>query len=487
MVLLTDILYGVRIQEVSGSTKVAIEAVEFDSRKVKSFTLFVAVAGSRSDGHDFVEQAIKDGAIAVICEKLPDHRHDHVTYVRVDSSSKALGICASNFYDNPSEKIQLIGITGTNGKTTCVTLLHNLSTALGYKAGLISTVVNLIGKEAIPATHTTPDAVGLNALLAQMVEAGCEFCFMEVSSHAVDQNRIAGLNFRIAAFTNISRDHLDYHETFDKYIHAKKSFFDSLNASSVALYNMDDQHGETMVEDCPAKLVSFGLNGVADLRAKILENQFSGLVLNIDNSELWTKLIGGFNAYNLLTVYGIALNLGWEKLAVLTELSKLDSVEGRFQYLKTENNITAIVDYAHTPDALENVLKTIKDIRTGNEKVYTVVGCGGDRDKGKRPLMAQIAAQLSDQVILTSDNPRSEDPEIIIQEMLAGVEITDKRKTLCITNRKEAIRTACTMAISGDIVLVAGKGHEKYQIIKDETFPFDDMEIVSETLKMMDK
>jgi len=487
MRLLTDILYGVRLQEVAGSTNVGIESIVFDSRKVTNYTLFVAVKGTVSDGHEYIQTAIKNGAVAIVCEVFPSVLEEHITYIKVQNSAEALGVCASNYFDNPSEEITLIGITGTNGKTTCATLLHSLAQALGFKAGLLSTVVNLIGTEKVESTHTTPDSVGLNLLLRQMVDAGCDYCFMEVSSHAVDQSRITGLKFSGSAFTNISRDHLDYHKTFDHYIHAKKRFFDGLNSEAFAIYNMDDKHGDTMVQDTSAKQISYGLNTVADLKAKVLENQFSGLVLMLENTELWTKLIGGFNAYNLLVVYGVALQLGWDEMTVLTAMSNLESVEGRFQYTKTPGGVTAIVDYAHTPDALENVLKTIAEIRTGNEKVFTIVGCGGDRDKGKRPLMAAIACKMSNQVVLTSDNPRSEDPETIIEDMIAGVDISDKRKVLSITNRKEAIKTACAMAQSGDILLIAGKGHEKYQIIKGETFPFDDMEVVNETLKMLDK
>ncbi len=487
MKLLTDILYGVSIREVAGPTNVAVESVVFDSRQVTSYTLFVAVKGTMVDGHQYIDQAIKSGAIAVVCEEMPEEIQSHVTYVKVENSAEALGVCAANYYDNPSDELKLIGVTGTNGKTTCTTILHALGTRLGYKCGLISTVVNKIGNEEIKATHTTPDAVGLNKLLAEMLEAGCDYCFMEVSSHAVDQHRIAGVNFSGAAFTNLSRDHLDYHGTIEHYIQAKKTFFDQLKSSAFAVTNMDDLHGEVMIEDTRARCVSYGLNGVADVKGKILENQFSGLVLNIDNNELWSKLIGKFNAYNLLLVYSIAMELDWDKLQVLTIMSEIESVDGRFEYIKTPNNITAIVDYAHTPDALENVLKTIADIRTGNEQVITVVGCGGDRDKGKRPMMAEIACKMSNKVVLTSDNPRSEDPDQIIQDMMTGVDASEKRKVLCITNRKEGIRTACSLANDGDILLIAGKGHEKYQIIKDEVLPFDDMAVLSETLKMMEK
>ena len=484
---MTDILYGVRIQEVLGPTNIAIEGIEFDSRKASGYTLFVAVRGTVSDGHDFIDQAIKNGAITIVCEVIPTEPKDHVTYVKVANSAIALGICAANFYDNPSEKLQLVGITGTNGKTTTATLLHRLAMRLSRKSGLLSTVVNMVGDQEVPATHTTPDAVGLNKLLNDMVEAGCKYCFMEVSSHAVDQHRIAGLKFAGAVFTNITHDHLDYHKTFDNYIAAKKQFFDGLSGDAFALYNGDDPHGETMIQDTRAKKRSFGLSGLSDYKAKILENQFSGLVLNIDGNELWAKLIGAFNAFNLLAVYGVAMELGFDKINTLTALSNVNSVEGRFEFVKSKGNITAIVDYAHTPDALGNVLKTIEGIRTGNEMVIVVVGCGGDRDKDKRPVMAEIACKYGDQVILTSDNPRSEDPEMIIQDMVKGVSIPDKRKVLSITNRKEAIKTACSMAHPADILLIAGKGHEKYQEINGEILPFDDFKIVNETLKMLDK
>lgn len=487
MKLLKDILYGVNIQQVVGVTNVAVESIVFDSRKVVRHSLFVAVNGTVVDGHDYIDAAIEKGAVTVLCERLPENLKDHVSYVRVPNSAKALGTCASNFFDNPSENLKLIGVTGTNGKTTCVTMLHNLGQHLGYMCGMLSTVVNKIGDRAVEATHTTPDAVELNRLLAEMVAEGCEYCFMEVSSHAVAQYRIEGLEFKVAGFTNLSRDHLDYHETMEKYVEAKKAFFDGLKTSATALYNMDDLHGDVMVSDTKAHQYSYGLNGVADYKAKVLENQFSGLVLSIDNSELWSKLIGGFNAYNLLLIYAVADVLAWDKFEVLTALSAIDTAEGRFQYIKSEENITGIVDYAHTPDALENVLKTIAEIRTGNEKVITIVGCGGDRDKGKRPMMAEIACKYSDQVILTSDNPRSEDPDAIIADMMTGVDVPSKRKVLSITNRKEAIRTACSLAQENDILLVAGKGHEKYQIIKDEVLPFDDMEVLNESLKPLNK
>lgn len=485
MKLLKDILYKAGIEEVTGSTNVAIEKVCFDSRKVGKLSLFVAVKGTQVDGHDFIDGAIKDGAVAVVCEQLPKQLNSKVTYVKVLSCSKALGIIASNFYENPSEKIKLVGVTGTNGKTTTATLLYALFKSLGYKVGLLSTVRNMIGNEEIVASHTTPDALQLNALLMEMVGKGCSYCFMEVSSHAVDQNRIAGLHFKGAVFTNITHDHLDYHKTFDAYIKAKKGFFDSLQEDAFALVNADDPNGLIMLQNCKAKHNTYALKTMADFKCRIIENQFDGLVLNIDNNDVWTKLIGSFNAYNLLTIYAVSILLGRDKMDVLTSLSKLTSVEGRFQYFKTENGITGIVDYAHTPDALKNVLKTINDIRTGNEKVISVVGCGGDRDADKRPKMAGIACELSTKVVFTSDNPRSEDPQAIIQDMEKGVEPQHFKKTISITDRREAIKAACAMATEGDIVLVAGKGHEKYQEIKGERHPFDDMETLKEMLKMI--
>lgn len=487
MRLLKDILYGVRIGQVVGSTNIAIDGIAYDSRKVVQFGMFVAIPGTQVDGHDYISQAISDGAIAILCEHLPSELKEGVAYIQTQDTAHALGVVAANFYDNPSEQMKLVGVTGTNGKTTSVTLLYNLFRMMGHKVGLISTVVNKIHTEEVPATHTTPNALDLNKLLAEMTEKGCTHCFMEVSSHAVDQQRIAGVKFAGAIFTNITHDHLDYHQTFDNYIAAKKAFFDGLSSEAFALTNADQAHGETMVADTPAKIRTYGLHSVADFKAKILENQFSGLHLNIDGQDLFTKLIGGFNAYNILAAYATAVELGEDKLDVLTTISSLHSVEGRFEHMTSATGVTGIVDYAHTPDALENVLKTIKDIRTGNELVITIVGCGGDRDKAKRPLMANIACQFSDQVILTSDNPRSEDPEKIIEDMRSGVEPIDFKKTVAITNRKEAIRMACSMAHPGDILLIAGKGHEKYQEIKGEILPFDDMEVLNETLTTLEK
>lgn len=487
MKLLKDILYKTGIEDVIGSTQVAIEKISFDSRQIEKFSLFVAVSGTVVDGHQFIEQTIDDGAVAIICEEFPKEIRENVTYVKVKSSSEALGVVASNFYDNPSTEIKLVGVTGTNGKTTTATLLHDLFINLGYKSGLLSTVVNKIGTKNLASTHTTPDAIQLNALLRKMINDGCEYCFMEVSSHAIHQNRIAGLSFTGAVFTNISHDHLDYHKTFKEYILAKKMFFDHLPETAFALVNKDDKNGTVMMQNTVASKYTYALKSMADYSCKVLESDFSGMLLNIDSSEVWTKLIGGFNAYNLLAIYATAIQLKQDKLDVLRVMSSLVSVDGRFEYVKSENNVAGIVDYAHTPDALKNVLKTISDIRTGNEKVITLVGCGGDRDKEKRPVMAKIACELSDQIILTSDNPRSENPDDIIKDMRQGVEAIHFKKVLAITNREEAIRTACSLSENGDIILVAGKGHEKYQEINGEKLPFDDMQILRETFELMRK
>ena len=487
MKLLKDILYKAGLIEVVGSTNVAIMSITFDSRKIEKDSLFVAVKGTLSDGHKYIDDTISKGAIAILCEEIPQNINEKITYIKVKDTTVALGIIAGNFYDNPSETIKLVGVTGTNGKTTTVTLLFNLFKKLGYKVGLLSTVKNQINNDVIPATHTTPDAIQLNALLRQMVDKGCTHCFMEVSSHAVVQNRISGIHFVGGVFSNITHDHLDYHKTFGEYIKAKKRFFDQLGSDAFALTNKDDANGEVMLQNTKATRKTYSLRSMADFKCKVVENQFSGLLLNIDNNEVWTKLIGSFNAYNLLAVYATAILLKEDKTNVLTTLSSLSSVEGRFQYVRTDNGIIGIVDYAHTPDALVNVLKTIADIRTGNEQVITVVGCGGDRDSAKRPVMAKIACDLSNKVILTSDNPRSEDPETIIKEMQAGVDAVNNKKTISITDRREAIKTACSYAKQGDIVLVAGKGHEKYQEIKGVKHDFDDMLVLQENLKLFEK
>lgn len=483
--LLSDILYKARIEEVIGSTHVAISSVTFDSRKVKKDTLFVATRGTATDGHKFIDMAIEAGAAAIVCEDMPENRKENVAYVKVTDSTHALGFIACNFFDNPSQKIKLVGVTGTNGKTTTVTLLFNLFRTLGYSVGLLSTVENKINNTVIPASHTTPDALALNELLAAMVEQGCDYAFMEVSSHAVVQNRIAGIQFTGAVFTNITHDHLDYHKTFDEYIKAKKRFFDALPEEAFAITNKDDKNGMVMLQNTKAHKYSYSLKNVADYKCKIIENHLNGLLLSINNQEVWVKLIGTFNAYNVLAVYAVAHLLKQDVINILTTLSNLNSVEGRFQYVKSAGGVIGIVDYAHTPDALKNVLETIKDIRTGDEQVITLVGCGGDRDAAKRPVMANIACQYSNKVILTSDNPRSEDPEEILNQMQAGVDVLDVKKTLRISDRKEAIKTACSLAKKGDIILIAGKGHEKYQEIKGVKHPFDDMEILKEMIKTL--
>ena len=483
MKLLKEILYKTHIEQVSGSTSVNISDIAFDSRKVSEWTLFVAVRGTLTDGHEFISKAIDNGAIAIVCEEMPANLIPTITYVKVKDSSHALAIICNNFYDDPSSKLKLIGVTGTNGKTTSVTLLHSLFTQLGFKCGMLSTVKNLIGNEVIAATHTTPDPLQLNQLLVRMVDEDCEYCFMEVSSHAVVQKRIEGLHFHGGLFTNITRDHLDYHKTFDEYIKAKKGFFDRLTEGAFALINADDKNSQIMVQNTKSTVRTFAQKNVADFKVKILENNFSGLLLNIDGNDVLCSLIGSFNASNLLGAYAVAIMCNQEKLDVLTALSSLKAPEGRFECLQSESNVTGIVDYAHTPDALENVLNTINNIRTGNETIITIIGCGGDRDAGKRPQMAEIACELSDKVILTSDNPRSENPDAIIKDMQAGVPPQYYRKSLAIADRKEAIRTAVALAQPGDIILLAGKGHEKYQEINGVKYPFDDKEILSETFQ----
>jgi UDP-N-acetylmuramoyl-L-alanyl-D-glutamate--2,6-diaminopimelate ligase len=463
---------------------VDVSGIAFDSRKVGDGTLFVAVKGTLSDGHAFISRAIESGARVIVCETLPDTIHKSITFVTVKNSAQALGIIASNFHGNPSTKVKLIGVTGTNGKTTTATLLFQLFTALGYKCGLISTVENRIVDKVVPSTHTTPDPVQLNALLQTMMEAEATHVFMEVSSHAVDQERIAGLKFTGAIFTNITHDHLDYHKTFENYIRAKKKFFDELPSDAFALVNADDKRGMVMLQNTKAKKQSFGLKKMVDFKGKIITNSIEGLELEVNGKNVWFKMIGDFNAYNLLGVYGTAMLLGEDSDEVLTRLSTLNGAPGRFELVNPGSRIIAIVDYAHTPDALQNVLETIGQFRTGNEQVITVVGCGGNRDKTKRPLMASIACRLSDKVVLTSDNPRDEDPNQIIQEMQTGIMPTEARKTLVIADREEAIKTACMMAKEKDIVLVAGKGHEDYQEIKGVKYPFDDRKVVERMLKM---
>lgn len=484
MKALRDILYKVKIIATSGDMNSEVAGVAFDSRKVLPGFLFVAIKGRQSDGHQFIEKAIELGATVIVCEKLPEAVSDKATFVNVKSSSKALGIIASNFYDNPSEKLKLVGVTGTNGKTTVATLLFKLFSSLDYKVGLLSTVVNKIVDKDIPATHTTPDPIQINELLIKMLEAGCTHCFMEVSSHAVDQGRIEGLNFTGAIFTNITHDHLDYHHTFESYIRAKKGFFDGLSSDAFAIVNIDDKRGMVMLQNSKAKKQTYGLKKMADFKAKIITNSIEGLELEIGDRNVWFKLIGDFNAYNLLAVYGTACLLGEDPEMILMKLSSITGAAGRFELVRPGSKFTAIVDYAHTPDALKNVLETIEHFRTGNEQVIAVVGCGGDRDKTKRPLMAAIACKYSNKVIFTSDNPRSEDPLEIIREMQKGVGPSEAKKTLVMPDREEAIKTACMLAKEKDIILVAGKGHETYQEIKGIKHPFDDKEVLDRMLKM---
>ncbi|NQY66803.1 MAG: UDP-N-acetylmuramoyl-L-alanyl-D-glutamate--2,6-diaminopimelate ligase [Flavobacteriales bacterium] len=486
MKVLKDILYKAGIVDIIGSTDIAVQSIHSDSREVGEESLFIAVKGIQVDAYKYIGQTILEGAIAIVCEKMPSEIIKGITYIQVENSQVALPIIASNFYNCPSEKLNLIGITGTNGKTTTVTLLQSVFIELGYKVGLLSTVVNMIGDEKIASTHTTPDPIQLNQLLFRMVDEGCTHCFMEVSSHAIVQERIAGLKFKGAVFTNISHDHLDYHGTFKEYINAKKKFFDELSKDAFSLINMDDRNGDIMVQNTASTVHSFALKTMAEFKSKVIENDISGLHLMLDDNEVWTRLIGEFNAYNLLVVYGVGMLLKEDKLALLTAISNLTAVEGRFQRVESIESIKAIVDYAHTPDALKNVLDALHDVRAGTGKIITVIGCGGNRDVAKRPLMAKVACEMSDKVILTSDNPRNESADAIIKEMEKGVNAVNQRKTLSIVNRKEAIKTACSLADHGDIILVAGKGHEKYQEINGEKLPFNDVQILEDTLKMME-
>lgn len=483
MKTVADILNNVAVKQVIGDKNRTVTAVQQDSRKVANGDLFVAVRGTVVDSHQFIDDVIAKGATTIVCETLPENLHKTVTYIQVENTAFSLGKIASNFYENPSEKLTLVGVTGTNGKTSVATLLFELFTELGNKVGLLSTVENKIGSEIIPSTHTTPDAVSLNALLKRMVDEGCVYCFMEVSSHAIDQHRISGLHFAGGVFTNITHDHLDYHKTFANYLKAKKAFFDNLPKSAFALVNIDDRNGEIMLQNTQAKTYSYGLKTPSDFKCKIVDNSIIGLQLDINNVDFHTRLIGEFNAYNLTAVYAAATLLGVEKMQAMLTLSRLLPPAGRFQQVTSDNTkIVGIVDYAHTPDALKNVIHTIRAIKNDNEKLITVVGCGGDRDKTKRPVMAHTASRLSEQSIFTSDNPRSENAENILNEMFTGVEITDRKKVLVINDRKEAIRTAVRLANVGDVVLVAGKGHEKYQEIKGVKYPFDDTEILAQAL-----
>ena len=487
MKLLKDILYGVRITAVSGPTDVKISEIHFDSRKLGKNDVFVAIRGTLSDGHQYIDAAINSGVSAVICEEFPEKLSGEITFVAVQNTKKALAIMASNYYDTPSKNLKLIGVTGTNGKTTISTLLYQLFKKAGFKVGLISTIRIMVDEEEHPTKLTTPDAITINQHLHKMNAAGVEFCFMEVSSHGIDQYRIEGLVFAGAIFTNLSHDHLDYHKTFKAYRDTKKRLFDDLPRRAFALTNVDDKNGLVMLQNSKARKFTYALKTFADYRAQVLENQFSGQLLKIEENELWTRLIGRFNAYNVLAIYATADLLGLEKLETLKLLSELENVDGRFQYYISKERITAIVDYAHTPDALKNVLDTINALRTGNENVITVVGCGGDRDKSKRPVMGHIASEMSTKAIFTSDNPRTEKPMAIIEDMEAGVEPQNVKKTLSIEDRMQAIKTACQLALANDIILVAGKGHEAYQETNGKRVDFDDFKIVQEVLTGLEK
>jgi len=487
MKLLKDLLYGVPIEQVEGSTNSAIEHLVFDSRAVQPMSAFVAVRGTRSDGHAFIAQAIADGASAIVCEQMPEQFEEGITYVRVSDAAEALAILAANFFDHPSKRLKLVGITGTNGKTSVATLLYRLFRALGHKSALISTVEIRIGQKTIPSTHTTPDAVRLNALLAEMVEAGVTHCFMEVSSHSVVQHRVTGLRFAGGVFTNITHDHLDYHGTFAEYIKAKKRFFDQLSADAFALVNADDANSAVMVQNTRARKRSYAVRNLADHHARIIENQLSGLHLSIDGHDLYARLVGEFNASNLLAVYSVAVLLGRAPLDILTALSDLEPPRGRFQLVRGASGVLGIVDYAHTPDALKNVLSTINELCLGDERVITVIGCGGDRDRTKRPEMARIASALSALVVLTSDNPRSEEPMAIINEMRTGIAAADGARVFVNADRREAIRQAAGMAKPGDVILLAGKGHETYQEVLGVKHPFDDAAVLKETLELLHK
>ena len=478
-----EILVNCNLLEIIGNKNIDVSKISFDSRTVENGTLFFAVRGTQTDGHNYIDKAIEKGAIAIVCEQLPATLNDAVTYIKVDNSAYVLGISASNFFDNPSKKLKLTGVTGTNGKTTIATLLYRLFTDAGYVCGLLSTIENIVDREVIPSTHTTPDPIELNALLKKMVDKGCEYAFMEVSSHSIDQDRIAGLEFAGGIFTNLTHDHLDYHKTMANYRNAKKKFFDNLPANAFALTNSDDKNGAVMLQNTKAKRLSYALKHDADFKGVVLESHFDGMMIKVNGTEMFTQLVGGFNASNLLAIYGAAISLGFDKDELLVEISKLKGANGRFDMVHSECGIVGIVDYAHTPDALENVLKTINDVRCHKETLITVVGCGGNRDTTKRPEMAAVAAKMSDKVILTSDNPRNEDPDEIIRQMKEGLDDEAKRHVLSITNRREAIRTAVALANKGDIILLAGKGHENYQEINGVKNHFDDKEELSEALR----
>jgi UDP-N-acetylmuramoyl-L-alanyl-D-glutamate--2,6-diaminopimelate ligase len=487
MIALRELIYKAGIEELLGPPNPQVSDIHFDSRKVSKDDLFVAVKGTQTDGHFYIDLAIKQGAKVIICEVIPDSVQDKVTYAKVKDSAKALAVIASNFYRNPSEEIHLIGITGTNGKTTVATLLYQLFSDLGYGCGLISTIRNMVLEREDTASHTTPDPIRINHLLRQIADMGGNYCFMEVSSHAIVQQRIAGLQFKGGIFTNITHDHLDYHGTFKNYINAKKTFFDSLSNEAFAIVNSDDSNSKIMIQNCRANVTTYAVKSMADFTGKIIENQFEGLQMVIDGSEVFCRMTGAFNAYNLLAIYTCAILLGLEREDILLNISNMSPVEGRFDTIRSENGITGIVDYAHSPDAVKKVLETITGLRTRNEQLIIVIGAGGDRDKAKRPVMARLCSEKCDRLILTSDNPRSEDPEEVIKDMRSGISAENMKKVISITSREEAIRTACLMAKAGDIVLVAGKGHEKYQEIKGVKYPFDDAEILEDMLGVTNK
>ncbi len=487
MKTIKELIQKVKDASVFGNGNMSVVHLGYDSRNVGEGSMFFAVKGTQVDGHNFIDEVILKGVAAIVCEVLPKNIDESVTYIVVKNSSEAMAFIAAEFYNHPSEKLKLTAITGTNGKTTVATLLFRLFRSFNHHVGLLSTVQNQIDEEVIPSTHTTPDSIRINELLEEMVERGCEYCFMEASSHAIDQHRITGLHFAGAVFTNITHDHLDYHKTFDNYIKAKKKLFDDINSDAFALTNKDDKNGMVMLQNTKATRCTYALNSMADFKGKLIESDFNGMLLNIDNEEAWFRLVGNFNAYNLLAVYGAAFLLGKNKHEIITHLSSIESVKGRFDYCRSSTGIIGIVDYAHTPDALKNILSTINEIRTQNEQLITIIGCGGNRDSTKRPVMADVASELSTRVIFTSDNPRNEDPELILDEMIKGVKPLHYKKTLRVSDRKEAIKNAVSMAKKGDIILLAGKGHEDYQDIKGVKHHFDDKETLINTFNLFEK
>ncbi|MCX6187242.1 MAG: UDP-N-acetylmuramoyl-L-alanyl-D-glutamate--2,6-diaminopimelate ligase [Bacteroidetes bacterium] len=486
MKTIQELISNIPQAKILGDANLVIKKLCFDSRQITESTLFFAIKGTTVDGHSYIQDVIEKGAIAIVCEVLPSELNSKVTYVSVENSTAAMGLIAASFYNFPSKKMKLTAVTGTNGKTTVATLLHNLFRSFGHNVGLLSTVQNQINETVIPSTHTTPDSIRINELLNEMLDQGCEYCFMEASSHAIDQNRIKGLHFAGVIFTNITHDHLDYHLTFDNYIKAKKKLFDEVNEDAFALINKDDKNGMVMLQNTKASRYTYSLKSMADFKAKIIESDFNGMLLNINEQEAWFRLVGNFNAYNLAAVYGAAFLLGKERDEIITHLSNISAVKGRFEYYRSNNGVIGIVDYAHSPDALKNVLSTINELRTRNEELITIVGCGGNRDAAKRPVMADVACELSTKVVFTSDNPRNEEPEAILDDMQKGVKPLHFKKTLRISDRKEAIKTAVSIAKKGDIILIAGKGHEIYQEVKGVKHHFDDKEVLLEMFKMFE-